>query len=649
MDMRKVRFEDVLQHLGRYADLKEFGNVGCIGGQAVASAIQDLYMEGRGGVYNDIDLFVTEDSADQTRLNAHLDSMNSRQQRIQMVTHSEVDVSSGYGELDLHARYRYAVLFAYDRGMVNEVVTSSVRKHRWLDWDAARHRQYCLDIIQSFDFNCVQVGLDLWNRTVVWTPEFARFLATRQIEVVSTHTPAHTAIRLLRKLDALQEVYADVPRLMTTLAGAQLAQLVREIRRTPERDVLQHTEGLALYHELRDIIWVDRGLHCQRLFGAKHHARAKEVEAQLAPWFSLERAGKSQCLFTLMPKVHPDEAFMREAVTRPTAHYPTLVEAFIRPHKPSVRAKLQALVGVAPGRKNGKLMPYWPLPRDADGRIVNASELANDAWDIRSFLSASATVMRHPGLAPMVRQTNSMSEQLALVAVAQKEAKRRGEWVYGVLENVPYGESGSAYSVDELNTLIEKQSKVLMRSLSKPLGLPTLAHAVRAKELVTGADLMSEGSLMRHCVGGYGDAVESGFSVIVSLRGDMSDKDSWSTVEFSGPSRWRDGPLAQTVCIRQHFGRFNSKPADANRKAAQILLDSLLRYAVQKRYPVLSRVLGVSLSLKLDIKAKELSEKWHKSPQYQWLNSKLTRAKNQQMNDDIEWPKDRLDDELIPF
>jgi hypothetical protein len=69
-------------------------------------------------------------------------------------------------------------------------------------------------IIESFDINCCQVGYDLGTDKFYWTKEFEEFLNTGEIRLVNLSSPAHSAMRLVKKqidLNAkLPEIELDI-------------------------------------------------------------------------------------------------------------------------------------------------------------------------------------------------------------------------------------------------------------------------------------------------------------------------------------------------------------------------------------------------------------------------------------------------------
>lgn len=91
--------------------------------------------------------------------------------------------------------------------------------------------------------------------------------------------------------------------------------------------------------------------------------------------------------------------------------------------------------------------------------------------------------------------------------------------------------------------------------------------------------LKGEGDVMGHCVGGYGDRVESGTTRIFSLRDNKGR--SHVTVEATvardpyRPYTDRNKPDAKTWAIEQVKGKGNDAPVDRYHAAVQALVDAL--------------------------------------------------------------------------
>lgn len=58
-------------------------------------------------------------------------------------------------------------------------------------------------IIDSFDINCCQVGYNLSEEKFYWTEHFLEFLKTGKLKITDLRSPAHTAIRLAKKMTGM--------------------------------------------------------------------------------------------------------------------------------------------------------------------------------------------------------------------------------------------------------------------------------------------------------------------------------------------------------------------------------------------------------------------------------------------------------------
>ena len=134
---------------------------GVIAGQSVASAVYDLFGFGAGSVYNDIDVFVTY---------------------------------TGDGK-DFNECPEYKPTSSYlicrverDR-LVNKIEVLTLKDK----------------FFYKFDFNCVQIALDIETKTLQWSPEYSEFCKTKEIYVTNLGTPLQSMIRYALKRAALKE------------------------------------------------------------------------------------------------------------------------------------------------------------------------------------------------------------------------------------------------------------------------------------------------------------------------------------------------------------------------------------------------------------------------------------------------------------
>lgn len=165
MSLKKEWGRDILAFL-----LNRFGYIplhqdemgdGMIAGQAVASAIYDLFGLGYGSIYNDVDLFyqVTPDV------------MRANPEKWQVKDY----MASKVVQLDNVGMYNLIWIG-------NPVPYSAFAEH--------------LDV---FDLNCVQCGIDLKDGSLVWTPAFEEFIATGRVLANERSCPARALLRYCKK------------------------------------------------------------------------------------------------------------------------------------------------------------------------------------------------------------------------------------------------------------------------------------------------------------------------------------------------------------------------------------------------------------------------------------------------------------------
>ena len=185
---RKLDVDALLARLENIANAS-LGWHGVVAGQAVASAIFEQFDLPLEPVYNDIDIFVEDNTGFGQRFvlrNAVLSTIAPQVSDV---------IQGSYGELFLARRAAYKVISTRRKGMLNYVYyeqpTGGV-----------------MDLIGTFDMNAVQVGIDLSRRQVYFTDAFHAFLNTRQLEIANASTPLASLIRYHKKKGELK-AYGD--------------------------------------------------------------------------------------------------------------------------------------------------------------------------------------------------------------------------------------------------------------------------------------------------------------------------------------------------------------------------------------------------------------------------------------------------------
>jgi hypothetical protein len=172
----------------------ELPSSGFLAGGSLANTVWNL-ITGKNAPVNDLDIYHLKSL--QTNLTDR--EINARQNFIKQ----EKVVFEDYTGLNIG--YQRKGYYAIDKvsvdGIYNNVDYISSTEDRSI-------------IIESFDINCCQIGYDIDKDEFVWTKEFEIFLETGDLQLTNLTSPAHSAIRLVKKqsdLDCnLSELELDI-------------------------------------------------------------------------------------------------------------------------------------------------------------------------------------------------------------------------------------------------------------------------------------------------------------------------------------------------------------------------------------------------------------------------------------------------------
>ena len=171
----------VPQVLQRLHAITALPNHGTVAGQAVASLFfEELGLDMRGPI-NDVDVFVSVTGAGVA--SSPLAAFSSEED-----TYRHIKFISSQKNL--------TIVSTSSEGLLN---TTSITHPGAYDAQIHPHRVSQL-LVEGFDLNAVAVGINLHTHQVVCSAEFLRFLEHKHMKVVSWVTPAHTLVRLARKM-----------------------------------------------------------------------------------------------------------------------------------------------------------------------------------------------------------------------------------------------------------------------------------------------------------------------------------------------------------------------------------------------------------------------------------------------------------------
>lgn len=234
--------ERVLQRLNNLVVLP---HIGTVAGQAVASLFyEELKLDMRGPI-NDVDIFVPNNLAPEERGVVHHLTWADPPYQIPpnptARTGQSFDENGGQGYNHVKficARSNVVILRTYKDGLRN----FTLMRHTSKEGDG-HDMVVSQDIVDGFDLNLVQVGINLTHKKVVFSQDFLNFLNTQQLKVATCNTPTHTLIRLASKHfgGELVNITCDYERekslLITHLQLMQQHRAMLSTNSTPVEDV----------------------------------------------------------------------------------------------------------------------------------------------------------------------------------------------------------------------------------------------------------------------------------------------------------------------------------------------------------------------------------------------------------------------------
>lgn len=536
--------DQVLKRLGKLVDTERLLTTGgVIAGQSVASAIAEIVQSPHATVFNDVDLFrKIKDSENRTKRNRILDPF----------VQTDAYLTHAYNQILACEDFHYKVQRTTRDGFLNEVLCIGHAFDRTADLAAA-------SVLASFDLNCVQVGVNLETKKLLWTPAYELFLHTQELLVENVRTPVHTAIRWFRKKAELEGVFGNDERTMQMLAI--VGQLLR-----PGENASAQTQG-------------------QLNFSTPYMEKLEDVRRELSTWFNVEdsvrawrlpeksvtesptgietKDGKARLqkqgdipLYTLRPRFDP-----------PTGWVPSHLS--YRFSVPIIRAKQgfwkkHICEQILDAASREDTIQHMHL-------LVHGAKAFEKPHAPRALASLNKSLKQH--------RLNDMFYRLPLdkalvVNDALKAlAEEKGLFAYGVIENMHQGEFARGLP-DELDAAKMALTEIVDQRLVEMRKLKSIAPVVpeldlpggyRLVELTTLEEFLEEGSFMRHCVGGYYPKVSKGEARVLSLRPTLRKHSL--TVECIPK-----GPLFST---RQVHGVTNRAATDKEAEVGRIALNAL--------------------------------------------------------------------------
>lgn len=166
----------------------ELPTSGLLAGGSLGNIIWEL-VSGNKAVINDIDIFV---------LNDIITYEDNNEKPLFEYKEEETNYHEEYSGMSWSTKTKeYYRIVEAKKDNINNII----------DYVSSTDNPFI--VINSFDINCTRVGYSIENDKFYWTDDFVDFLKTGELKVSNLKTPAHTALRLVKKSKELNAKLED--------------------------------------------------------------------------------------------------------------------------------------------------------------------------------------------------------------------------------------------------------------------------------------------------------------------------------------------------------------------------------------------------------------------------------------------------------
>jgi hypothetical protein len=547
--------------LGELNKLVKVPTSGFLAGGAVANVLLGMKY-GANYPINDLDIFV--EKGEDESYEHHNSPVRSKDITVTQDGYSGIlRISNDHGS-------QYQIASVERDGLLNYIKVTRVS-------DRTNIEDY-MYILKGFDINCCQVGINLSNRTLTYTPEFEEFLNTKQLKVSTIYTPSHTAIRLFKKIDEL-DCYCDVDYCMELLSQP----LIYTTRRFLNPEDFGFFFGkkykemyLKYFSRLKEYFTLVRFFDFKKeMWYIKKDLQNKVIDApqqSAVHWLDPDRTIPQEHLlrwseyndkiWTLKPKKYcvPDEMYENVINSQPIAHTPITITNVFNIVRGSIKKNLKdKVLRVINGEGYLTLLAIRDIKFcDCDFSDEHVTIVNYHIEDYNNFFPL------------IMRLKLNLQECYNLCKVIQSVINKKGEW-FGCMIDTVLGRIAerSEVTFDTLCRYVDEESENHQNRLVKPtdIGFINLPSDVRVRELVMEMDLLWAGRKLKNCIGdsdqSYKSKIESGKTKLFLI----STKKSTSALELTDRNK--------IFSKGQHYATCNSKPSQYHTIISDILLNAL--------------------------------------------------------------------------
>lgn len=480
----------VIAHLEKRFGVLPAVDGGFVGGQAVASALSELYGDGTGIAYNDLDIFRPSVVYDGTNsVFTRRKEVDAGRQFIALGTTFDVlavdhDI---YGELVWTRPVGYSVTATSRNGDLNLIDCNLAVYNPTNENDLGVSRA-----IQSFDINSCQVGVNLANGHLLWSPEFERFTRSKQLAITNLRTPAASLIRYFRKRKQLEGLTGNDERMLEMVALAW--------------SVHQHFMS-------DDACWE---------FGRDFEKKLQEVASDILPHFDVIKVPsrsfrtdehayrKDNLVNTLKPKFDVPAAQFDAACKFGMHCAPSLVPkisyVYGEHHDTATREKMIGVLGTVQAPS-----PFF-MAWNSEGESIFPEDVT------REELVGIGELLTFSGFSPYLFDT-PIGEAVRRLRWITQEVKSYGHWIHSLASDLWHLADKAEMETEALleawmanPTLFKSEADAYAQKYGMPLVEPVLKGKAQignfsVRELTTALELQAAGARTRHPVGAYSSAL----------------------------------------------------------------------------------------------------------------------------------------------
>ena len=477
----------ILNDLSKYGEIP---NKGFLSGGAVANTLMGYVWDGEYPI-NDLDIFIDD-----------TDNMVFRNVTTPLRSNNLIIEGDGYmvTKLSYDHGSNYQIVSVEREGFLNTIFISSVQQKVGYAF-----------ILNGFDFNCCQVGIDLENNTICYTDSFENFLNNKQLEVTAIYTPAHTAIRLFKKLDELK-CFCNVEESMNLLSQPLLMENL--INLSPKHFGLYFSTKykemyFTYYSKIKEYFKLTKFFdHKKSMWNLRNGVSQIENSNHVANWLNPNVniptevlsmwAKNNDIMWTLTPKKYVNLDVEINKVLFGVSFNPlTFMNAYnIVKGKTNKKLKAKAEKVVMGDYYLCKVISL------VDNNFYNCDFDSSHVKELESFMDKDRWVVPY-----IAKNRLNLQESLNLTREIKRVYSNDGEWVSELVANF-LNTVNKFYKVtyDSIVEGIRKEKEKYCVNLYEPLDFSdlTLPEGVKIKELITELDLQWAGNKLKNCMNNPG-------------------------------------------------------------------------------------------------------------------------------------------------